>query len=500
MKKFYTYTTAIALSLLLASSCDSYLDINRDPNSPSEDVITNDMVLPAVERSLCSRYGGGLRVAGGYFAEYYSEFFGISIYLDTYNRFIISASQANSVYSGMATCIANATVVMDKAAQEEDWGTYLAANTIRVFAFQTLVDAYGEVPYTQAMDQGILNPAYDDGQTVYNGILAELDNALSKVSPSNTVATSLLYPDEKADKWIKFANALKLRILMRESGVASVDDKIAKLIQENNFPTEDVAFAGFWQDAGGKATPFYETDIKSYGGNIQHNCAMNLALYVTLKDCDDARLPAFFSKKDDRDYFGAVLGSNFSTNAAVYGADDFCLANVKFNTPQQLISMAETEFFIAEYYAKKGDSANAENHYKKAIESSFETVGLSASDAESVLEAWPYDQSNYAKCIGVQKWVALGGTNPFEGWCELRRLGYPAFGTVTGDDLYADISGAVVKNDLLVPGTLYTPIKCNPEIGKNALVQRFPYSLSSVSYNPNAPATKKLSEKVFWAK
>ena len=114
------------------------------------------------------------------------------------------------------------------------------------------------------------------------------------------------------------------------------------------------------------------------------------------------------------------------------------------------------------------------------------------------MEAYPWNQSNWAECIGIQKWVALSGTNNYEAWCELRRLKYPAFGTVTGADLYN-----VVTDDyqpgLLEPGTLYTPIQVNGLLGSNKLLQRWPYPEASANRNSNVPDYKGDGTPVFWA-
>ena len=47
MKRILLIST-VALSMTLAS-CDSYLDINEDPNSPSVDNIETGMLMPAIE-------------------------------------------------------------------------------------------------------------------------------------------------------------------------------------------------------------------------------------------------------------------------------------------------------------------------------------------------------------------------------------------------------------------------------------------------------------------
>jgi hypothetical protein len=93
----------------------------------------------------------------------------------------------------------------------------------------------------------------------------------------------------------------------------------------------------------------------------------------------------------------------------------------------------------------------------------------------------------------------LGGVNNFEAWCELRRLKFPAMGSVTGGQLY-NVGSTVYQPELYQPGTLYTPIDYNTNLGAGKVLQRLRYAESSTSRNSNAPATKPDSEPVFWAK
>lgn len=48
------------------ASCESYLDINQDPNSPSEENVTTGMIMPAAEMSIAGSYGDFLFITGGY--------------------------------------------------------------------------------------------------------------------------------------------------------------------------------------------------------------------------------------------------------------------------------------------------------------------------------------------------------------------------------------------------------------------------------------------------
>jgi hypothetical protein len=177
------------------------------------------------------------------------------------------------------------------------------------------------------------------------------------------------------------------------------------------------------------------------------------------------------------------------STSANYKAAAFCRPNMAYNSPVYLISKAEVEFWLAEYY---GNNAQGKAHYEAAIEASFASAGVEG--AEAAIAAWPFDGSK--KTIGVQKWIALSGINNYEAWCEMRRLGYPAMGSKKATDIY---SGDNLDPTVLTPGELYTPYQVDPELGSGTILARWPYPRSSTDYNANAPKVKKNNEKVFWA-
>ena len=491
MKKIF-FATLLVLGLSL-TSCDDFLDINQDPNSPTQENMTPSMLLPAAELNIAHSYGDFLRTVTGYYTQYYAQQFGTSNYLD-YSQFNMSPTRSSSTYTQLNTrALNNLKAIRELSSANEDWGTYLAATTLRVFTYQVLVDCYGEVPYSQALDLSYVTPAYDQGQDIYDGIIKELDEALDKVSGGEQVATSLLFPGATAASWIKFANALKLRILTRESGVKEVNAQIGALIDENNFPSENVQFADCWKDEAGQANPFYMEDAFAPYGASQQNIVLNIALFGTMDEYEDARLEAYFSPNASGSYAGSVSGTNFATTST-YKTNYWCRPNAHYNDPVVLISTSDVFFYIAEYYAKNGNSGKADEFFRKAVEASFANAGVSGADA--ALAAYPLG-SNWKQAIGIQKWLDLSGYNSFEGWCELRRLGYPQMGTVTGDQIY-NMQTDTYNPERYVPGTLYKPIGCNTAL--SGILQRFPYAESSANRNQNTPAYPGDNVPVFWAK
>ena len=503
MKKFaFIFTIALGL---LTTSCDSYLDINQDPNSPAEANMTTDIMFPAAEMNLASTYGDFYRITGGYFAQYYSHAFGTSNYVD-YSQFKMSATRSSTDYTQLnQRSLKNLNTICQLAEADEEWGTFLAAKTLKAFIYQMMVDAYGEVPYSEAFDASNATPKYDQGADIYAGVLAELDEALSKASAGDKVATNFLLPGKNAGAWIQLANAVKLKMLTRESGVADVNSQIAALVSANNFPAGDVAWEGCWSNESGALSPFYAEEFSTAWGSTQINVVANIAIVGTMqqKNADgdivfeDGRLAAFFEPNSSGVYTGGISGSNFSTSDS-YKSGYWCRPVASYDMPVYLITRSEVEFFIAEYYAKAGNAAQAKAHYEAAIEASFATAGV-AGAAESIAK-FPYDQANYKKCIGVSKWIALAGVNTFEGWCEARRLDFPAFGSVQGTQMYNEQSDASYHPELYVPGTFYTPIKVEDKLGANKLLERWPYPESSSARNSNSPEFPGYATPVFWGK
>lgn len=505
MKKIAIISTVV-LGLLTTASCDSYLDINKDPNSPAESNMTPDILLPAAEMNLATSYGDFMRIAGGFYSQHFAHEFGTSNYLD-FSQFEMSATRSSSTYTQLnARALKNLTTTRDLAEKEEAWGTYLAATTLRAFIYQALVDCYGEVPYTESFS-GNTMPKYDDGADVYAGILAELDDALGKAGTGDQVATNFLFPGKTSVEWVKFAKALKLKILMREYDVnKDAASAVKKLVEEGDFPTEDVAYAGCWKDEAGSANPFYAEEFSSFGratGNIVANVAIINTMLQKNADGDvvyeDPRLSAFFETNGSGEYTGGISGTNFSTSST-YNATYWCRPVASYDMPVYLITVAEIEFFIAEYYARTGNNGEAKNHYEAAIEASCATAKVDGAD--DVIAQFPYDNSNWKKSIGVAKWMALAGTNNFESWCEIRRLDYPTFGSVRGSDMYNLRDDSSYEPEKYVPGTLYTPIQVKDEVGPNKLLERWPYAESSSSRNGNTPefTNADYTKPIFWGK
>jgi hypothetical protein len=117
--------------------------------------------------------------------------------------------------------------VFNKAKASGDGFYEAICRIMKSHNFQILTDVYGNIPYTQALQGNDLrNPKYDKGVDIYNDIFRQLDTAIailkddSRIDPVKNAKISsndLMFHGD-ADMWIKFANTLKLRMLVHCKG------------------------------------------------------------------------------------------------------------------------------------------------------------------------------------------------------------------------------------------------------------------------------------------
>lgn len=89
------------------------------------------------------------------------------------------------------------------------------ARTIQASVLLNLVDGFGDVPYSEALDINNFNPKTDGGASIYAAALTILDQAIANFSAtSRSAAAGDLYYAGNVANWVKAANTLKLKALL----------------------------------------------------------------------------------------------------------------------------------------------------------------------------------------------------------------------------------------------------------------------------------------------
>jgi hypothetical protein len=313
----------------------------------------------------------------------------------------------------------NAT--LDPAVKQNQLATI---EVMQVYVYSILVNTFGDVPYTEALDPNDLDPKYDDAKTVYSDLLKRIADAIGKLNPaagSFSSSEDIVYKGSVA-KWIKFANSIRLKMGMI---IADDDNATAKTHVEAanagafSASADDALFT--YLAATPNTNPLYADIV--LGGRGDYIAAEDLM--NKLISLDDPRKPLYFGTNNAGEYKGGVVGVVTTFSAASKPGEKVSAATA----PTVLLDYAELEFYRAEAvergYAVGG---TAMEHYNNAIKASIIAWGGTAAQADAYLlkpeVAYLTAAGDWKQKIGTQKWIALYN-RPFDGWLELRRLNYP---------------------------------------------------------------------------
>lgn len=338
------------------------------------------------------------------------------------------------------------------------------AKIMKAYIYQTLVDTYGNIPYSEALktDKGILKPKYDDQQAIYTDLVAQLDSAMNIIETTPAGAEvigskDIIYGGDMS-KWAVFANTLKLRMLINQTGLTSqasyISDEISKTASVGYIGSGEGAWVnpGFLQSSG-KMSPFWESFYSATGSTSN-----NYVYYMAGQDaCDfltannDPRKLRFFQPLTaggttvQGNYFGQlVLQTVPNTSKLGYGILK------AFNQDAPILTDIESLFLQAEAAQKGLISGSAKAFYEAAVTLSVIYVGkkssldpstyvpLTAANAAAYL-AQPLTLVSFdaaidkVRTIITQKWCALNGLSPMTIWTDWRRTGFPDFLHFTAD-------------------------------------------------------------------
>ena len=349
---------------------------------------------------------------------------------------------------------------MEQTAAGDQNGQYTVAvaKILKAWGFQAIVDAYGTAPYSQAF-KGSENffPAYDNGKAIYDSSIMQLDNAINIIQNAPTTATNLGSNDimfqGDMTKWLKFANTLKLRFIIRQSNVISATDASAELAKTTSagYLTSDALVNPGYLNTEGKQNPYWSSFGVSPGGSLYsdgYNYVRGGGAAVDFfKGNNDPRLfyvyapdgsvptdASFFTVDTTySDYHGVYYGDRQSAsaqnNSGTVGIGHGVMSGPKASVP--LMLAAESYFLQAEAAFRGWTSGDAQSLYEKGIKASFEYLYTAGGDSKSAADAAAasYISAN-AGTVSIQniidqKWAALAGINSFESWNEYRRTGFP---------------------------------------------------------------------------
>ncbi len=472
----------IILLLTLSFSC-SLDDVNVDPNTfPTAG---DPQVLSSSIGFLGYIVETDLNYSESFmWSQYYT--WGIGVAIGNPERYVQAGTDNDGYWQ---RSYANSLADLDYIDQNSTSAAYRGiSKVLKAYIFQGLVDHFGDIPFTEALNGAIENgsnlaPNYDSAEnTVYPALVTMLDEALQELALSEgDVGTDDFIYEGDVSKWIKFANSLKLRILMRTSEVSPQASTIQALVNGGSFieTVDDMPFIPYTGSSGDQ-NPMY---ARAEWGVGNFYFASNASLNV-LQESNDPRRMVLYSLATTGTSSGNLRGIDQGTiddEPFTAPATDYSMSSAYAygdKNPVILMSPWEVWFLRAEAAARYGTNDDEKTAFETAVSSNFSYMGLDGADYISTLAYSSSDQLD-AKLdlIGVQKWISLNGTQEDEGWIEARRFDRPS-------------------SRLFTDGIWQTPPLSVLSSGQ--FPSAWLYPATERSFNPNAPAQRTVTDKIFW--
>jgi hypothetical protein len=496
--------TAVAVIASL-SSCTSYLDVNDNPNYPTDASLST--LMPSVCATTFAQYGLQCTLLGNLWTQFVTQGNTTNQY-NTYANYTVLNTDAPSTSvwrNAYSNTLPDLKTMISMAEEQKAWNYWLIGKVLTAYNYLMLTDLYGDIPFTQAINSDEYpNPEFDDSKTVvYPGIIKMLDEAIAKQAEAKSSMTSLsnadLYCNGDVDKWVAFARSLKLKMYLRD--FSSYKSEIQSLLSAGGLLEEDFKVDCF-EDATNKGNPLYEFNIR------QLNTPENLRACHTMLEYflanGDHRCEALYDKIGDKSsstglsdsilYEGLPCGTKPETSIIELSSSSRMTQS--YSDPVYLMNGAEAEFLISEAYARLDDMADAKTYYDKGVTAAFSRYGMAANGAELLAGNYAFDADNALKCIMMQKWLSYAGANTMDGWFDRCRTGIPEITTgVTVRESDAYNKRALTSGYVL--GTLVDPGSSN--MAQGVTLRRLPLPTYSVLYNTNASKySKSIDEPLWW--
>jgi hypothetical protein len=385
------------------------------------------------------------------------------------------------------------------------------ARIVRAMILQRITDLYGDVPYRTAglgYYSGVYFPVYDKQEDIYTDILAEIEDAVSKLDESADKPTGDAFYSGQGDqieKWKRFGYTLMLRAGMRLSKVdpAKAQATVAKVVGKTMQSNDDNAFLRH-DETGGRPTVNRNFQVL-LGQPEADYVKWSKKLIDFLQVNNDPRLPviaqlangdrtAANQKGMPNGYdLSGIPGRDISSAPGYTGIGNYSKPSsyfVKLNAPTFILTYGESELLLADAAARWtiAGLSSAAIHYNNGVKAAITYMGpydpaaaISSGAADTYLAAHPYVPADGLNMINTQ-YFALTATmfDFYEGWNNWKRTGYPVL----------------------------TPVVYPGNVTSGTVPRRFPYPLSEANTNPTnyaqahnaVPGGDNLAGRVWWDK
>lgn len=264
--KFLIPILAAAISFSAVSCSEEFLDVNDNPNAIQAEKITPELMFPGAVSTAYRTQAGTMMQFGNLMMNSWAG--NAYSFGSPFAREFNLQSVDNSFYTGiwgLYPRIANFAQIEKYPNANHTQDQYVAmAKVMKAFYMQTIVDLYGDVPYSEAfLGQDNISPKYDNDADIYKALITNLEeaNALIDGGQGLSTANADIVFDGNMQKWKAFSNTIKLRMLMRMSRLSGElgtyrDQKLATLTGATFIDEEVIVNPGYSASNNDQMNPF----------------------------------------------------------------------------------------------------------------------------------------------------------------------------------------------------------------------------------------------------
>jgi len=456
MKKsiIYKYLIGLVSVVMVLSGCKKYEEFQTNPNLPS--TATPALLLTRVLYSIF--YADNTQAS---FADRH---------LTYYERGNSSVDYSWTEGSYDRYNVLRNVMQMDSLAKQSGQQQYYGLTKFfRALLFSQLTEEFGDIPYSKALQatSGNFKPEYDVQESIYVGLLQELEDANSLLDDNKGKINGDIIYGGIASQWKKLVNAFKLRLLIhlsKKEANTNLNIK-AKFQSVISNPSTYPLFAN---NADNAQLVFNSTAPDNYYPDFGY---LSLATAVSmekgfvniLKARNDPRL--FALAEPISGLPAGVFTSYDGVDAGLTVADQQTASanasrikgryhNDKINEPLIFLGYAEQEFLIAEAISRNWitGAGTAASHYNNGIVASMSFYGIAGGDITTYLSQpnVVFNAGNALSLIAMQKYISMFMNSGWEAFLEQRRTGIPTLSVGPGT-----YNNGMVPKRWLYPGSEY---------------------------------------------
>lgn len=436
MKRFNFKNTILSLGVCatLLTSCskgiDDFGNINNNPNATTVP-ITSALLTNVLSGIGGNVWGNGTNLAGGLYAQYMSE----TQYTDA-SRYATPTQNWDGIYAGPLydlQNIINTNTNPDTKASAAQYGSnnnqIAIARILKAYYFWIITDAWGDVPYFQALKNKGDIP-YDKQSDIYPDLLKELREAVAQFDNGATVQGDIMYAGNTT-KWKKFANSLRAFIALRMSKADAATAKtefaaaIAAGVIDANADNAAITYPG-----GIYNNPIYQYYVVTQ----RFDYAVSKTMTDYLSAVNDPRISRFGHTSKGFPYgltrADALAWQTLNPDYASL----YAFTATPSTMPMYLVTAGQVYLARAEAAKLGWTSEIAATNYIQGITLEMNRWGITNTTAIASYLAQTnvaLDGVNDLRKIAEQRWLSHYPDGN-QGWAEWRRTGFPVLTPAPG--------------------------------------------------------------------